>query len=147
MLGFTGFRAALASACGQAVGTAAGQDIGRFSNPAANDAFYASTQTYRLPVVLSAQASLPVDVAKVAPEAGHLLTAAFPSLTLAQANQILSETLGSGGGFVDDGSAFGIYSRLKLYEGWEARCAAAGIPSREALRPAVRMPRLPLPTR
>jgi hypothetical protein len=52
---------------------------------------------------------------KVAPEAGYLLTAAFPSLTLEQADQILTETEGPGGGFLDDGSAFGVYSRLNLY--------------------------------
>ena len=55
------------------------------------------------------------DVGKLAPEAGNLLTAAFPSLTLDQANQILTETEGPGGGFLDDGSAFGVYSRLNLY--------------------------------
>ena len=32
------------------------------------------------------------DVGKLAPEAGYLLTAAFPSLTLAQADDILTET-------------------------------------------------------
>jgi hypothetical protein len=55
------------------------------------------------------------DVGKLAPEAGYLLTAAFPSLTLEQADQILTETEGPGGGFLDDGSAFGVYSRLNLY--------------------------------
>jgi hypothetical protein len=52
---------------------------------------------------------------KTLPEAGYLLTAAFPSLTLEQADQILTETEGPGGGFLDDGSAFGVYSRLNLY--------------------------------
>ncbi len=40
---------------------------------------------------------------------------AFPSLTLDQANKILTETEGPGGGFLDGGSSFGIYSRLNLY--------------------------------
>jgi hypothetical protein len=34
---------------------------------------------------------------------------------LEQADQILSDTEGPGGGFLDDGSAFGVYSRLNLY--------------------------------
>ena len=55
------------------------------------------------------------DVGQVAPEAGYLLTVAFPHLTLEQADQILTETEGPGGGFLDDGSPFGVYSRLNLY--------------------------------
>ena len=55
------------------------------------------------------------DVAKIAPEAGNLLTMAYPSLTLEQADKILTETEGPGGGFLDNGSAFGVYSRLNLY--------------------------------
>src|SRR5208337_2274208 len=52
------------------------------------------------------------DVGKLAPEAGYLLTAAFPYLNLKQADAILTATEGPGGGFLDNGSAFGIYSRL-----------------------------------
>ncbi len=48
------------------------------------------------------------------PETGYLLTAVFPSLTLEQADRILTETEGPGGGFLDNGSAFGVYSRLNL---------------------------------
>jgi hypothetical protein len=55
------------------------------------------------------------EVGKLAPEAGYLLTIAFPLLTLEQADQILTETEGPGGGFLDDGSSFGVYSRLNLY--------------------------------
>ena len=55
------------------------------------------------------------DVGALAPEAGNLLTAAFPKLSLEEANRILTETEGPGGGFLDDGSAFGVYSRLNLY--------------------------------
>ncbi len=56
------------------------------------------------------------NVATLAPEAGYLLTIAFPSLNLAEADQILTETEGPGGGFLDNGvSSFGIYSRLNLY--------------------------------
>ena len=43
------------------------------------------------------------DVGKLAPEAGYLLTAAFPYLTLDQANAILTATQGPGGGFLDNG--------------------------------------------
>jgi hypothetical protein len=45
------------------------------------------------------------DIGKLAPEAGYLLTVAFPSLTLEQADQILTDTEGAGGGFLDDGSS------------------------------------------
>lgn len=105
----------LEAACGKTVAECAREDIGRLSDPAANEAFYAATQTYGLPVVHPEQARAVVDVAKAAPEAGYLLTVAFPSLTLDQANAILTNTLGPGGGFLDNGSAFGIYSRLNLH--------------------------------
>jgi hypothetical protein len=93
----------------------AAQDTGRFKDPAANAAFYEATQTYGLPVVHDATANAREDVGKIAPEAGHLLTAAFPALTLEEANAILTETQGPGGGFLDDGSEFGVYSRINLY--------------------------------
>jgi hypothetical protein len=105
----------LQAGCGNKIETCAREDTGRFSNPAANEAFYASTQTYNLPVVFPQNAAVLEDVGKQAPEAGYLLTVAFPSLTLEQADKILTETEGPGGGFLDDGSAFGIYSRLNLY--------------------------------
>ena len=48
-------------------------------------------------------------------------------MTLAEANAILSETLGPGGGFLDDGSAFGLYARLNLYAaGGKAAALSAG---------------------
>lgn len=105
----------LAEACGDALAACASQDTGRFRDAAANEALYDATQTYGLPVVHAATANTVEDVGKLAPEAGYLLTAAFPSLTLAEANAILTETQGPGGGFLDDGSAFGVYSRLNLY--------------------------------
>jgi hypothetical protein len=104
--------AVLQAACGNTVKICALEDTGRFSDPAANEAFHAVTQTYGLPVVYSQDTE---DVGKLAPEAGYLLTVAFPALTLEQANQILMETEGPGGGFLDNGSAFGVYSRLNLY--------------------------------
>lgn len=106
----------LSAACGDSITVCASQDIGRFSNAAANEAFYNSTQTYNLPVVNPQYANVLEDVGKIAPEAGYLLTQAFPSLTLEQADTILTETEGPGGGFLDDGSdpAFAVYSRLNL---------------------------------
>ena len=106
--------AILQSGCGNTMGTCATEDTGRFSNAEADEAFYDVTQTYNLPVVYAMSVGTE-DVSKLAPEAGHLLTAAFPALSLEQADRILTETEGPGGGFLDDGSAFGVYSRLNLY--------------------------------
>jgi hypothetical protein len=106
---------ALEAACGDTVQACARQDNGRFNAPAMNEAFYAATQTYGLPVVHPEIAERQEDVATLAPEAGYLLTVAFPKLSLEEANRILTETEGPGGGFLDDGSAFGVYSRLNLY--------------------------------
>jgi hypothetical protein len=105
----------LEAACGDKIATCARQDNGRFNAPAMNEAFYASTQTYGLGVAHAETAEKVEDVATLAPEAGYLLTVAFPKLSLEEANRILTETEGPGGGFLDDGSAFGVYSRLNLY--------------------------------
>jgi hypothetical protein len=106
---------ALEAACGDTVQACARHDTGRFNAPAMNEAFYAVTQTYGLPVVHPEIADKAEDVTTLAPEAGYLLTVAFPKLSLEEANRILTETEGPGGGFLDDGSAFGVYSRLNLY--------------------------------
>jgi len=106
---------ALQTACGNTIVVCASEDTGRLSNPAANEVFYVATQTYDLPVVYEKTASTVEEVGKLTPEAGYLLTVAFPSLTLEQANRILTETEGPGGGFLDNGSPFGLYSRLNLY--------------------------------
>jgi hypothetical protein len=98
----------LQAGCGDAIAICARADNGRFSNPALNEAFYAVTQTYGLPVVYPRNIDMLEDVGKLAPEAGYLLTSAFPSLTLDQADAILTETEGPGGGFLDEGSSFGI---------------------------------------
>jgi membrane-associated phospholipid phosphatase len=111
--------AALEKECGSTLGHCARQDDGRFSDPAKNKTFYEATQTYGLPVVYEQNAGGAEDVGRLAPEAGYLLTAAFPYLTLAQADDILTKTEGPGGGFLDDGSAFGVYSRLDLYRAVE----------------------------
>ncbi len=106
---------ALEAACGDTIAACARQDTGRFNAPAMNEAFYASTQTYGLGVAHPETADKVEDVGALAPEAGNLLTAAFPKLSLEEANRILTETEGPGGGFLDDGSGFGVYSRLNLY--------------------------------
>jgi membrane-associated phospholipid phosphatase len=114
---------ALETGCGNRIAACAKQDQGRFAHPTQNRAFYEATQTYDLPVVFEQNAKDAEDVGKLAPEAGYLLTAAFPSLTLAQANAILTATEGPGGGFLDNGSAFGLYSRLDLYRAAEKASA------------------------
>ncbi|PZM14088.1 phosphatase PAP2 family protein [Rhizobium tubonense] len=106
---------ALKAGCGAEIRACAQDDTGRLSNPSINQAAYDVTQTYGLPVVYPKNFGVKEDVNKLAPEAGNLLTAAYPSLTLEEANQILTETEGPGGGFLDDGSSFGVYSRLNLY--------------------------------
>jgi hypothetical protein len=105
----------LEAACGDTVAACARQDTGRFNAPAMNEAFYATTQTYGLAMAHPEIADTVEDVGTLAPEAGNLLTVAFPKLSLEEANRILTETEGPGGGFLDDGSAFGVYSRLNLY--------------------------------
>ena len=105
---------ALSSGCGNTVAVCATQDTSRFSNAAANKAFYESTQTYGLPVVY-ANNTAQENVASLAPEAGYLLGTRFPYLTLAQRDDVLTTTEGPGGGFLDNGSSFGVYSRLDLY--------------------------------
>lgn len=107
--------AALQAGCGGTIAACAEGDTSRFHDPAANETFYGITQTYGLPVVYPETAGMIEDVGKIAPEAGNLLTAAFPRLTLAQADAILTATEGPGGGFLDNGSPFGLYSRLNLY--------------------------------
>jgi hypothetical protein len=84
-----------------------------------------ATQTYELPIVFPENANRLDDVHKLAPEAGYLLTTAFPYLTLEQADEILTVTEGPGGGFLDSGSAFGVYSRLDLYRAAEKANATA----------------------
>jgi hypothetical protein len=106
---------ALEAACGDTIAACARQDTGRFNAPAMNEAFYATTQTYGLAIAHPGIADKLEDVGGLAPEAGNLLTAAFPKLTLEEANRILTETEGPAGGFLDNGSAFGVYSRLNLY--------------------------------
>jgi hypothetical protein len=76
-------------------------------------------------VVCEQNAGRTEDVWRLAPEAGYLLTAAFPYLTLAQADDILTKAEGPGGGFLDNGSAFGVYSRLDLYRAVEEAVSLA----------------------
>jgi hypothetical protein len=116
----------LQAGCGNTIDACAKEDTGRFSSAAANEAFYAATLTYNLPVVYAKNAGSLEDVNKLAPEAGYLLTMAFPSLTLEQADKILTETEAAGGGFLDDGSPFGVYSRLNLFAAGQRATQIAG---------------------
>jgi membrane-associated phospholipid phosphatase len=120
--------AALKDGCHEPVTVCAKQDRSRFARPANNLAFYETTQTYGLPAVFPGAARKVEDVGALAPEAGYLLTAAFPYLTLRQADAILTATEGPGGGFLDNGSAFGVYSRLDLYRAaqWAIALAPGG---------------------
>ncbi len=107
--------AVLQAACGGSIPTCAAADTGRFKDPAADEALVKATQTYGLPVVHPNTAGTLEDVGTLAPEAGTLLTIAFPAVSLVEADAILTRTEGPGGGFLDDGSPFGVYSRLDLY--------------------------------
>ena len=90
---------ALENGCGGRVAVCALRDQSRFADPSRNLSFYEVTQTYRLPVVVEENENKVEDVAKLAPEAGYLLTTAFPYLTLREADDILTETEGPGGDF------------------------------------------------
>jgi hypothetical protein len=116
---------ALEAKCGGSIADCARHDDSRFAKPARNRAFYESTQTYGLARVYKRTAAETENVGNLAPEAGYLLTTAFPYLTLDRANAILTATEGPGGGFLDTGSAFGIYSRLDLLRAAEQAIAEA----------------------
>jgi hypothetical protein len=62
---------ALQTACGNTIAVCASDDIGRLSNPAADEAFYAATQTYNLSVVYAKNAHTLEDVGWLTPEAGY----------------------------------------------------------------------------
>jgi hypothetical protein len=101
--------------CGVRIPECADRDTGRFADPITNMLLVETTQAYELPIVFPENADRLEDVGKLAPEARYLLTTAFPYLTLEQADNILTVTEGPGVGFLDNGSAFGVYSRLNLY--------------------------------
>lgn len=62
----------LESACDKSLAQCASEDTGRFSSPAADEAFYLSTQTYNLPIVYPKNAHKLEDVNTRAPEAAFL---------------------------------------------------------------------------
>ncbi len=111
----TELQGALRDACRRS-GEICNEDTSRFRDADASAAFYESTQTYGLPVVNQNTAHVVENVSVVAPDAGYLLTAAFPKLSLEQADDILTATEGPGGGFLDTGGEFGVYSRIDLYK-------------------------------
>jgi peptidoglycan/xylan/chitin deacetylase (PgdA/CDA1 family) len=115
----------LAENCGASVPECADRDTGRFADSITNTLLVQATQSYELPFVFPDRAGRLEDVNKLAPEAGYLLTTAFPYLSLGQADDILTVTEGRGGGFLDNGSAFGVYSRLDLYRAAEKAISMA----------------------
>jgi peptidoglycan/xylan/chitin deacetylase (PgdA/CDA1 family) len=117
--------------CGASISECADRDSSRFADSITNTLLTEATQSYELPVVFPENANRLEDVGKLAPEAGYLLTTAYPYLTLEQADIILTVTEGPGGGFLDNGSAFGVYSRLDLYRA--AQKAIAMEPKRTSL--------------
>ncbi len=133
-------RSALEAGCGEPVPACALEDRSRFARPGRDSAFYEATQTYGLPPVFPATARRSEDVGALAPEAGYLLTAAFPYLTLKQADAILTATEGPGGGFLDNGSGFGVYSRLDLYRASRWALALAPTSSNRHFRAGPKRP-------
>jgi peptidoglycan/xylan/chitin deacetylase (PgdA/CDA1 family) len=121
----------LSEDCGGSILECADRDLGRFADSITNTLLVEATQAYELPTVFPENSNRLEDVGKLAPEAGYLLTTAFPYLTLEQADNILTVTEGPGGGFLDNGSAFGVYSRLDLYRAAEKAMAVA--PARVSL--------------
>ncbi|GAB0115346.1 phosphatase PAP2 family protein [Acidisoma sp. C75] len=128
-------RTLLASACGGTIAACAAADHGRFDNLASDGLVYAATLSYGLPVVFPKTAMGEEDVGKLAPEAGYLLTAAFPTLSLTVADQILTETEAPGGGFLDNGTPFGVYSRLNLFAAAERAEALTAAPAAQTANP------------
>jgi membrane-associated phospholipid phosphatase len=112
----TEFAKALVGPCDGEIRGCASHDASRFADQAKDETFYETTQTYALGIVFKQTADAKEDVGKLAPEAGYLLTVAYPNLSLAEADGILTATEGPGGGFLDNGTAFGVYSRLDLYQ-------------------------------
>ena len=135
----------LQAGCGDAIPACAEADHGRFSNLADDGAFYAGTLTYGLPVVFPKNVSGEENVARMAPEAGYLLTVAFPAVSLAQADQILTETEAPGGGFLDNGTPFGVYSRLDLFAaaGRAEALVAAMAPAKTGIKTGTQTPTAP----
>jgi hypothetical protein len=111
----TELRRRLVDLCGHPVAVCAAADDGRFADAVQTRDLYEATMDYALGKVYGLSAGVE-DVGTLAPEAGYLLTTAFPYLSLTEADAILTSTEGPGGGFLDNGSRFGIYSRLDLYK-------------------------------
>jgi hypothetical protein len=118
--------AALEKACGGKIADCAAQDQSRFADRVKNRAFNEATQTYGLPVVFANNAQGHQDVAKLAPEAGYLLTALFPVCTLAQADAILTLTEGPGGGISRQRSAFAFIRASTFTSGRRAAAVVRG---------------------
>ncbi len=107
---------ALQAACGKSMEECAREDTGRFNSPAANEAFYASTQTYDLPVVSTSNTRKAEDVGKLASRGRISFEARLPVVDVGTGRPDPGRRPKvSGGGFLDNGTPFGVYSRLNLF--------------------------------
>jgi len=79
-----------AAGCGDTIAGLRARRYRRFNDSAADEAFVAATQTYGLPVVYPKAAETREDVATLAPERAPCSPFAFPYLSLAEADQILT---------------------------------------------------------
>ena len=116
---YTEMRKSLETECaarGQATIAACAQgDQSRFNNKANNQAYYTASLTMGLPVVNPTQPTK-FDFKSTAEtrNAGYLLQTRFPYLSLDQRADVITSTQLSGGGFLDNGTAFGRFSRINL---------------------------------
>jgi outer membrane autotransporter protein len=109
----------LQAQCGDTIANCASKDTSRFSNLANDKAFYESTLTLGLPVVYGGNTSA-VNYRTFSEEtknAGYLLLTRLPYLTAEQRADVISTTqyMPAAGGFLDNGSSFGYYSRINLF--------------------------------
>lgn len=135
---------ALTAQCASSLQACADADTSRFADKEINRSFYEATLTLGLPRVYSesdlagysldfnnfapgnaymawrgAAASL-IDEQRYAKNAGYLLLTRFPYLSLEQRNDVLTTTVTADadarGSFLDNGSAYGAYSRINLFK-------------------------------
>ena len=135
---------ALTAQCASSLQACAAQDTSRFADQEVDRRFYEATLTLGLPRVYSetdlAGYSLDFNIfspstsylawrgadtslaqeQRYAKNAGYLLLTRFPYLTLEQRNDVLTTTVvpdaDGKGTFLDNGSAFGAYSRINLFK-------------------------------
>jgi outer membrane autotransporter protein len=109
----------LQAQCGNTIVNCAKQDTSRFSNLAKDKAFYEATLTLGLPVVYSDNTSA-VNFRTFSTEtynSSYLLLTRFPYMNADQRADVITSTqyMPAAGGFLDNGSSFGYYSRINLF--------------------------------